>query len=272
MKIGELLKMTRTNIGWTQKKMSAGIVSESLYSKVERGVHHIDADTLLEILKAKRINPALFFNPTLSDEKNTISNLIANKIINAVNRRDIQAWQQVAEEYEENKKKGIEYTQWISYALDLGQAWILRSPKKVTLKTQAQVKRIANADNWNMFTYTLMGTAFIILKPDEVKYFTHRAYSIFKKSKGMMNAQVTTSAGALAVNFLIYAYIHNFDKREYQETFEFFEELPMTAENLIYRIILKYYQALLNQSQNDIEKYGSILKDEKFFCVLQDDN
>ena len=86
------------------------------------------------------------------------------------------------------KKKGIEYTQWVSYFLDLGQAWILRSPKEVTSETQAQVKRIINEDNWNMFTYNLISIAFIILKPDEVKYFTHRAYS---KSKGIVNAQVT---------------------------------------------------------------------------------
>ena len=134
----------------------------------------------------------------------------------------------------------------------------------MTLKTQAQIKRIVNEDNWNMFTYSLIGMAFIILKPDEVKYFTHRAYSIFKKSKGIVNDQVTNCVNSLAVNFLIYAYIHNFDKGEYQETFEFFKELPMNPGNLIYRIILKYYQALLNQSQNDIEKYGSLLKDEEF--------
>lgn len=271
MTIGELLKSTRLNAGWTQKEMAAGVVSESFYSKVERGIHHIDADTLLEILKAKRSNPALFFNAAPTDEKNTASNLITNKIVNATNRRDIQAWRQAAEEYEENKKKGIEYTQWVSYVLDLGQAWILRSPEKVTLKTQAQIKRIVNEDNWNMFTYNLIGMAFIVLKPDEVKYFTHRAYSIFKKSKGIVNDQVTNSVNSLAVNFLIYAYIHNFDKREYQETFELFKELPMDPGNLIYRIVLKYYQALLNQSQNDIEKYGSLLKGEEFFCVLQDD-
>lgn len=69
MKIGELLKMTRKNIGWTQKEMAVGIVSESFYSKVERGIHHINADTLLEILKAKRINPALFLTQLLMMKK-----------------------------------------------------------------------------------------------------------------------------------------------------------------------------------------------------------
>lgn len=197
---------------------------------------------------------------------------MVNKIVSAVNRRDIQAWQQAAEEYEENKKKGIEYTQWVSCFLDLGQAWILRSPKEVTSETQAQVKRIVNEDNWNMFTYNLISIAFIILKPDEVKYFTHRAYQIFNKSNQIINLQSAEAICTLAVNFLIYAYIHNFDKKEYQETFEFLKNLPVTPEKLIYRLILKYYQALLDQNRKDIEKYGSILKDEEFFCVLQEDN
>lgn len=51
MTIGELLKSTRLNAGWTQKEMAAGVVSESFYSKVERGIHNIDADTLVKLLK-----------------------------------------------------------------------------------------------------------------------------------------------------------------------------------------------------------------------------
>lgn len=47
-------------------------------------------------------------------------------------------WQQVLEEYKENKEKGVEYTQWVSYVLDLGRAWILRSPENITPKIREQ--------------------------------------------------------------------------------------------------------------------------------------
>ena len=159
--------------------------------------------------------------------------------------------------------------------IDMHGTDILNTGKQVyskKFKEQAQVKRIVNEDNWNMFTYNLISIAFIILKPDEVKYFTHRAYQIFNKSNQIINLQSAEAICTLAVNFLIYAYIHNFDKKEYQETFEFLKNLPVTPEKLIYRLMLKYYQALLDQNRKDIEKYGSILKDEEFFCVLQEDN
>ncbi|MCT0196629.1 hypothetical protein EFM06_01930 [Lactobacillus helveticus] len=53
-------------------------------------------------------------------------------------------WQQVLEEYKESKEKGVEYTQWVSYVLDLGRAWILRSPENITPKTRDQIKRVIN--------------------------------------------------------------------------------------------------------------------------------
>lgn len=147
MTIGELLKSARLNAGWTQKEMAAGVVSESFYSKVERGIHNIDADTLVKLLKARKINPVGFFKQAIDiagNEKNTASNTIIFKTMHATNSRDLQEWQQVFEEYKESKEKGVEYTQWVSYVLDLGRAWILRSPENITPKTRDQIKRVLN--------------------------------------------------------------------------------------------------------------------------------
>ena len=50
MTIGQALKSLRLHAGMTQTEMAAGIVTESFYSKVERGVHAIDANVLIQIL------------------------------------------------------------------------------------------------------------------------------------------------------------------------------------------------------------------------------
>ena len=68
VKIGKSLRETR---------LAAGVVSESFYSKVERGIHNIDADTLVKLLKARKINPEGFFNQAIKmagNKKNTASN------------------------------------------------------------------------------------------------------------------------------------------------------------------------------------------------------
>lgn len=51
MTIGEALKSVRLHAGISQTEMAAGIVSESFYSKVERGVRAIDAETLIEFCR-----------------------------------------------------------------------------------------------------------------------------------------------------------------------------------------------------------------------------
>ena len=68
VKIGKSLRETR---------LAAGVVSEACYSKVERGIHNIDADTLVKLLKARKINPVGFFKQAIDiagNEKNTASN------------------------------------------------------------------------------------------------------------------------------------------------------------------------------------------------------
>ncbi|GMM13876.1 hypothetical protein LABF186_09910 [Lactobacillus amylovorus subsp. animalium] len=273
MIIEELLKETRLNAGWTQKEMAAGIVSESFYSKVERGIHKIDADTLVKILKGRKLNPVVFFKQAIdiaSNEKNTASNRIVIKAMHATDCRDLQEWQQVFEEYKESSETGVEYTQWLSYMLDLARAWILRSPENITPKTREQIKRVINEKNWNIFTFNLLSMCLIALDPEQVKYFTHKAYETFKKTNGILDINSTTIMSMLATNFLIYAYLHNFAKKDYQEIFEFFQSLPMLPQYFAPRMIFKYYQALVNQNQKNIEKYGSILRDEKMMSVLQD--
>ncbi|MBI0034003.1 helix-turn-helix domain-containing protein [Lactobacillus sp. M0396] len=55
MTIGELLKEFRIRNLKTQKEWTAGIVSPSYYSKVEKGIHRITAEDLLAILTANQI-------------------------------------------------------------------------------------------------------------------------------------------------------------------------------------------------------------------------
>ena len=61
MTIGELLKDYRIKQGKNQREFIAGIVSQSYYSKVEKEIHRITADDLLEILNHNGIPVKEFF-------------------------------------------------------------------------------------------------------------------------------------------------------------------------------------------------------------------
>ena len=62
MTIGEALKQARLHRGLTQEQMANGIISESFYSKVERDVHQIDTNLLLNILISQHIDVGSFFS------------------------------------------------------------------------------------------------------------------------------------------------------------------------------------------------------------------
>ncbi|WP_288646375.1 helix-turn-helix transcriptional regulator [uncultured Lactobacillus sp.] len=56
MIIGEALKQERNHLGLTQNEMIQGIIHKSHYSKVERGIEGISADSLFKILFAHHID------------------------------------------------------------------------------------------------------------------------------------------------------------------------------------------------------------------------
>ncbi|MCO0806615.1 helix-turn-helix transcriptional regulator [Lactobacillus helveticus] len=72
MTIGEALKSLRLHAGMNQTQMAAGIVTESFYSKVERGVHAIDADVLIQILTAHHFDVTTFLHKSLTNNQRSL--------------------------------------------------------------------------------------------------------------------------------------------------------------------------------------------------------
>lgn len=55
MTIGEALKRERESLGLTQEEMTKNIIQKSHYSKIERNIEGISADSLFKILFAHHI-------------------------------------------------------------------------------------------------------------------------------------------------------------------------------------------------------------------------
>ena len=56
MQIGKELKKLRLELGLSQTEMVGDILTKSYYSKIERGLHEINAKDLIEILERNRVN------------------------------------------------------------------------------------------------------------------------------------------------------------------------------------------------------------------------
>ena len=71
-RIGKALKKIRTIKGLTQFQFAHNVVSESFYSKVERGKNEITASDLLRLLKVNHISRADFLAEVDSREDNDL--------------------------------------------------------------------------------------------------------------------------------------------------------------------------------------------------------
>ena len=91
MTIGEALKKERIRMGLTQDEMADGIIKKSHYSKVERNIEGISADSLFKILFLHNIDLDVFLNE-IKDEYSSNDKVKAReleaKVMEAFNNSD----------------------------------------------------------------------------------------------------------------------------------------------------------------------------------------
>ncbi|MGQ5709171.1 helix-turn-helix domain-containing protein [Lactobacillus sp. PSON] len=98
MTIGEALKSLRLENGLTQKEMTGGLVSESFYSKVENGIHKIDADLLIDILSLHNFDIVDFFAKLAHQKRESKPSFeLLSRIIFAQNKKDIKELDRISE-------------------------------------------------------------------------------------------------------------------------------------------------------------------------------
>src|SRR5699024_5981215 len=158
MTIGEALKSLRLHAGMTQTEMAAGIVTNSFYSKVERGVHAIDANVLIQILAKHHFDVTNFFEQINNQKK--------------IDEIKIQL---------ENSK--TEAPQWLKFKLELAYAWVLRSNEQVSPELAEKVKQLILNENWDRTSYHFLSQAVILLKIDDAKYLVDLAYKAYLKER-----------------------------------------------------------------------------------------
>ena len=88
MTIAEALKQERIHLGLTQDEMIQGIIHKSHYSKIERGIEGISAESLFKILFAHHIDVDQFLEQIKDDflsEEDLIELKLENKLKSAFN-------------------------------------------------------------------------------------------------------------------------------------------------------------------------------------------
>jgi len=181
-KIGKTLKQYRLHAHLTQKEMAAGVVTESFYSKVERSVHSIKADTLIDILIAHHFDVIDFFTRLGYQDKIADPNYpLQVQISFAQNRKDLQALDKIAKKI---KNEGVASPSfWLEISLQNAYAWILHSNEMVSPKMKEKFKSVILNDDWNRKSYHYLSQGIVLLDIDEAFPLVKSAFEAYKKNK-----------------------------------------------------------------------------------------
>lgn len=135
MTIGEELKFCRLQAGKTQSEWIGDLVSESFYSKVERGIHSIDADLLLQILIRNHISLEKFFSLLHIDNATDPDFQLKQKIKEAQYNVNLTMLDEIKEKIKAKHHGKIEPYR-TRRELEFAYAWVTHSNKFVSKDTQ----------------------------------------------------------------------------------------------------------------------------------------
>lgn len=266
MTIGEALKSLRLHAGMTQTEMAAGIVTNSFYSKVERGVHAIDADVLIQILAKHHFDVTNFFEQINNQKAIEPYFDLTSQITFAQNKRDRKKLDEIKIQLENSK---TEAPQWLKFKLELAYAWVLRSNEQVSPELAEKVKQLILNENWDRTSYHFLSQAVILLKIDDAKYLVDLAYKAYLKEP-KYDTFTLQFVSFIAINYLNCCYHQHVDNSYTTSTFEFLQKLPPDPAIGLEKMIGRFYQTVFADNKEKARALKDIIGDCGYAGIIDD--
>lgn len=264
--IGEQLKKLRLHAGLSQTEMAAGVISESYYSKVERGVHGIDADVLIDLLAKHYFGVIEFFNNLVNQNSNQNPDFeLINEITFAQNRKDVMALDKIAAKIE----KMEEVSETVKIRLARSYAWTYHSNDMVSDEIKQAVKQHLGKGDWGRSNYYYLGSTVILLDISDAYQFVDQAFHSWERDPKNDTFSLQ-STGLIAVNFLNCCYHRDARPEYYQRAINFLKKLPVEPAIGLNKILGRYYEALFTNDKQTMDIVIELLKDTGYYSIIQD--
>lgn len=245
MQIGKELKKLRLELGLSQTEMVGDILTKSYYSKIERGLHEINAKDLIEILERNRVNISDFFQGIESKGK---SKKYLEQLRNAY--------------YEQNLSKIVEirkicatdyqYRNVYAHAILLEKFF---KKNKLSCKEEAMIKKlILNIDEWGEDNLRLFAMAISLFDESEIEYELNM---ILRKYKEIDRAsrKIQEILGGIMVNYLNIMFLkHDRNFEMISKLRNFLYKLPVEPRTIFFKVMADYYGYLFNEEKLEAKK------------------
>ena len=255
MTIGELLKEYRITQGKNQKEFtdSGMIVSQSYYSKVEKNIHRITADSLIELLHYNNIPLDEFWGRINQNDKIQHQQVqdFNNMLVDAYYDSDVNKIKQIKELVIQSNlpdKDKKEELLWVDAWLE-----VLKGPKD-TPNTELREKvkdKIFNLPNFNKSNVALFCNFMQFYDLDSDKIIGRRIVEQYINSKDI---KMQIALIAIIVNIIVFSLK---EKRENEVSFfiENAEKIKTRPELVFYKIALYFFENIVNYHLTKNEKY-----------------
>ncbi len=255
----------RLHAGMNQTQMAAGIVTESFYSKVERGVHAIDADVLIQILTAHHFDVTTFFAQITNQQSTEPYFDLAGKITYAQNNKDLQTLDKIEQTIENRGEVPL----WLKVRLELAYAWVLRSNDRISPEMKKRIKGLIVNENWDRTSYHFLSQAVIFLDIDDAKRLVESAYVAYRKHPAIDTFTLQFVA-LIAVNYLNCCYHQHVDISYADSSLEFLHDLPAEPAIGLNKLLGLFYAALFNYNKGKAKELEAIIKNCGYAAVIDD--
>lgn len=259
--LGEKLKSLRLDLGLTQTEMAAGVISVSFYSKVERGLHSIGANQLLEILEQHNIDFQEFFSglKEKNSNKEEVTELM-NKFIMAANEDNDKEISEIIRRLKKIKPRTAFIKFSILQAKLIANTHDANAIKKLSYEQKAKIKKVIfqkDTDENEYYRIVLIANIIRIYNFEEATFLVKsiiRRYQLISK----MGKKIELALSVLMINYINWCV----EKKEYEyctEPLAYLKKLPNIIELAFTKILGKYFEDLINNKLNDANKIREVL-------------
>lgn len=261
--IGEILKSIRKEAGLSQSEMCEGVLSVSAYSKIERGVHKIDIDTLYEILGR---------NSSIIDVKTFLYELLYNSngeegqlylgINLAYLSKDLEALNQLKDQIENNFSDEQLLSTVNLALLSLKQVDLDEVSDDLSSYIDKQIMTLRSIEVWNLSSLNQLKMLLPFLKIDESDFYLKKIWKNYQKGQKRSLTFLEVYVDAL----LIYCELllkHHSSKHYFDQPLKLVDDIIMETDFgslLGYGIKAKKISVLINQYGKTYQKISQVEK------------
>ena len=253
MTIGEALKKERLLLGLTQEEMVQDVIHKGHYSKIERGIEGVSAESLFKILFAHQIDLDDFLT-LIKDQYCTKQQLEEEKIedrvmraFNSANKHDIE---DALNDVIATNNNIFKYRYIVAVAYFRGQLNEL-SPN---FKNKV-INEFVSRNNWveSVDLLRLFGNCMQIFNCEQLDNFMHQLLKYYTKDQAFSEKMIERVA-MICNNYLYYCYYFHVDGSNVASCLNFLKNLDTRNHFIFYKISYNFYYYLFKGKKEEARK------------------